>query len=216
MLGHSEQRIMTTIIRVISLLCFLLSASACQQAATPDQQVRDRLTSEAGDASIGELSLISSSTPEGLKIACQIDVLMNPAEGMLMPSPLAEKIVAVTSSAVQELFPGAVSLNLFVTTWPDTAKYQSPESIDLDGNTLRMGMSRTEVRAVLEDSDWSVSHDGIDQWGLSGGWPRRSRLYFENNSEAAKVVFLIPVQEKASGGGIDSLVANFNFPQTAE
>ncbi len=207
---------MTTTIRVISLLCFLLGASACQQAATPEQQLRDRLTSEVVDASIGELSLVSSSTPEGLKIACQIDVLMNPAGEMLMPAPLAEKIIAVTSSAVPELFPGAVYLNLLVTTWPDTAKYQSPESIDLDGNTVRMGMSRTEARAVLENSEWTVSHEGLDQWGLSGGWPRRSSIYFDNNSEAAKIVFLIPVQEKASGGGVGSLVADFNFPQTPE
>jgi len=204
---------MATTIRIVILLSFLLIVAACQPAATPEQQLRDRLTAEFVDASFGELNLTSSATPEGLKIACQIVLLMDPSEGMLIPPPLAEGIVTSTSNAVQELFPEAIYLNLFVSTWPDIAKYQSPESIDLDGTTLRVGMSKTEIRALLENNEWDVSYSGREQWGLMSRWPRSSKIYFDNGSDEAHAIFLIPVNESASGGGLRVLVANFDFPQ---
>jgi len=211
-----EQRYVIATIRFVLLLSCLSLIAACQPPATPEQQLRDRLTSEFVVASIGDLTLTSSPTPEGLKIACKIVLLMNPAEGMLIPPPLAEQLAASTLDAVKELFPEAIYLNLWVSTRPDTEKYQSPDSIDLDGMTLSLGMSRTDVSTALEDSDWSISHRGVDQWGLMARWPRSSKVYFENSSDVAKVVFLIPVSEKASGGGLSVLVADYNFPQSKE
>jgi len=211
-----ERRIVMATIRVVVQMSLLLIVAACQPPATPEQQLRDRLTSEFVVASVGELILTSSPAPEGLKIACQIVLLMNPAEGMLIPPPLAEQLAASTLVAVKELFPEAIYLNLFVSTRPDTAKYQSPESIDLDGTTLRLGMSRTELNTALEDSEWSISYEGRDQWGLGARWPRRSMLYFENTSDEAKVVFLIPVSEEPSGGGLRVLVANYDFPPSTQ
>ena len=200
--------------RLIALLLALAVLSGCQEgifaAPTPEEKLRTRLATEFPDVAFDELHLesVSVSTSSGSIVACRITVLMDPAGRMLMQPPLAQGLFDAAKIIAHDIYPEAAAMNLYVSTAPDMAKYQSAQSLDLDGVLLNLGMTRTEVLAAIELSDWSVTPDGQSALKLRSMPLKTSRVYFDGESEDATVIYLVPPSDAPQTGGLDKFVAD--------
>ncbi len=197
----------------IVLLLALAVLTGCQEGIfntpTPEEILRTRLETEFPDVAFGKLHLKSVSvSTSNWKVACRITVLMDPAGRMMMQPPLAEGLIDAAKIIAHDIYPEAAAINLFLRTGPDMAKYQSAQSLDLDGVPLNLGMTRPEVLAAIELSDWRVTYTAQDELGLSSMPLKSSHVYFDGESEDATVIYLVPPSNAPNTGGFSSIVAD--------
>ncbi len=177
----------------------------CQQepeiVLSPADRLRAAITSADDSIAVGGITLRGDTSTDVQKINCRIVVLMSPDSGLLMQPVFAESLIDTVTAAVSSIYPAAVHLNLFISTRPDTDKFQSADTLELDGLILKLGMNRAEIGALLDGSEWRISSEMSDYWGLTAGWPKVAEVYFESKEDDAKTVFFLP-KFNGSGGGM--------------
>jgi len=196
--------------RLIVVVLLTWTLAGCERepetVVAPADRLRAAITAIDDSTAIGGITLRSDVSAEAQKISCRIVVLLPPESGLLMQSEFAESLIDTVTTTVASIYPAAVGLNIFISTRPDTDKFQSAGTLDLDGLILKLGMSRAEIEALLDGSEWGVSSRMSDYWGLTAGWPKEAEVYFGSRDDDAKAVFFLP-KFNGSGGGLSVISA---------
>jgi len=180
---------------------------------TAEDQLRAAINPIDESYAVGEIGFSDDDVADSGKAYCQVVILLNPNSGMLLDGDTAQRLVDIISATVIEIYPEATFLNLFISTRPNMDKFQSAETIALDDLTLTLGMNREEIESALEGSEWRVSANMGDYWGIAARWPKSVEVYFESDADDAKVVFFVP-NPSGSGGGLSVISAKMTLPPT--